>query len=60
MPDRPGTKGRNFRVPDDLYADAKAVAAVRGETLTDVITAALRRYVRRNAGLSAPTAKDTP
>lgn len=42
---------QSFRLPPDLYADAKKVAAARGETLTHVITEALRRYVRRNSGL---------
>jgi len=45
---RPGTMGRNFRIPDSLYADAKRIAAARGETLTDVVIAALTRYVKRN------------
>lgn len=36
---------RNIRIPDDLWTAAKAVAGQRGETLTDVIQAALRRYV---------------
>jgi predicted transcriptional regulator len=37
-----------FRIDSDLYAAAKAVAAERGETLTRVITEALRRYVKRH------------
>jgi len=53
---RPGTMGRNFRIPDDLYADAKRIAAARDETLTDVVIRALRSYVKRN--LSDPTAKE--
>jgi len=39
---------QSFRLPPDLYADAKRIAASRGETLTHVITEALRRYVKRN------------
>lgn len=40
---------QSFRLPADLYAEAKAVAASRNETLTHVITEALTRYVKRNA-----------
>lgn len=39
---------RTFRPPPELWQDAKAIAASRGETLTDVLTEALRRYVRRH------------
>jgi predicted transcriptional regulator len=50
---------QSFRLPTDLYAQAKAIAAARNETLTHVITEALTRYVRRHSSeLSAPTAKD--
>jgi len=48
VPNQPRTPGKMFRIPPDLYATAKAVAAARGETLTHVVTAALRRYVARN------------
>jgi predicted DNA-binding ribbon-helix-helix protein len=42
------TPPRSIRVEEALWQEAKAVAARRGETVTDVITEALRRYVRRN------------
>lgn len=35
-----------MRVPDELWEAAQRVAADRGETVTDVILRALRRYVR--------------
>lgn len=38
---------RNVRVADDLWRAAKAKAEENGETLTDVIVRALRRYVAR-------------
>lgn len=41
----PGTTLRATRVPDDLWAAAKAAAEQRGETLADVIRRALREYV---------------
>lgn len=44
----PKTPLRAFRIPDELWADAAATAARRGETLTGVVVAALRRYVARN------------
>ncbi|WP_035796437.1 hypothetical protein [Kitasatospora mediocidica] len=39
------TKLRNIRVPDGLWGAAKEKAASEGRTLTDVILAALQRYV---------------
>lgn len=38
---------RNVRVPDDLWAAAKAEAKEEGRTLTDVIVSDLHRYVNR-------------
>lgn len=43
-----GTKLRNIRVDEDLWQRAKAVADLRKETLSDVIRAALERYVKRH------------
>jgi hypothetical protein len=45
MPNQPKTPMRGLRVPDDLWAAAKAKAASEGRTVTDVIITALRRYV---------------
>jgi len=39
------TPKRHVRVPDGLWDAAKEKAAAEGKTLTDVILAALRRYV---------------
>lgn len=39
------TKLRNIRVPDGLWNAAKEKAATENRTLTDVILAALHRYV---------------
>ncbi|MET8982112.1 hypothetical protein ABZX85_41670 [Streptomyces sp. NPDC004539] len=38
---------RNVRIPDKLWADAKAKAAAEDRTITDVIVSALHRYVAR-------------
>lgn len=38
---------RAIRIPDDLWAAALAKAAERGETVSDVVRAALARYVAR-------------
>ena len=43
---RPDNPARSVRVPDDLWTAAKERAAERGETVTDVLVRALRRYVR--------------
>ncbi len=40
------TPPRSVRVPDDLWQAAAAEAERRGETITDAIVRALRRYVR--------------
>lgn len=42
------TPPRSIRVEEALWQAAKETAERRGETVTDVITEALRRYVRRN------------
>lgn len=39
---------RSVKVPDALWNAAKAVAAARDETLSEVIRAALDRYVKRH------------
>jgi predicted transcriptional regulator len=36
-----------FRAPEDLVKRARAVAALRGETLSDALRRALRDYVAR-------------
>lgn len=45
---------RNVRVPDDLWHAALATTQRRGETVTDVITRALTRYVARHAVPDTP------
>lgn len=42
---RPGNPARAVRVEDELWDAALAIAAERGENLSDVMRAALRRYV---------------
>lgn len=44
-----GTTLRNFRVADDLWNTARAVAERRGETLSDVLREALETYVAADA-----------
>ncbi len=39
---------RNVRIPDHVWDRAKEIASDRGETLTAVIEAALRRYIARH------------
>lgn len=43
-----GTTLRNVRVTADLWDAAKAIAARRDETLSDVIRQALEQYVKRH------------
>lgn len=46
MPNQPKTPKRGVRVPDDLWQAVKEKARDRGETVTDVIIRALKRYLR--------------
>ena len=39
-----------IEIPDDLFKRAKAMAAIRGESLKDFVTEALRAHVERRAG----------
>jgi hypothetical protein len=50
----PGTKLRNVRVADDLWQHALVVARARDESLSDVIRAALERYVKRHGVMRPP------
>jgi predicted transcriptional regulator len=45
---RPGNPARAVRVEDELWNEAKAIAAMRGDSLSDVMREALRRYVKRH------------
>ncbi len=45
MPNQPKTPARSVRIPDEVWHAAQARAAERGETVTDVILRALKRYV---------------
>lgn len=47
VPNTPGTPRRTIRVPDALWDAAQAKATERGENLSDVVRAALERYVKR-------------
>jgi NRPS condensation-like uncharacterized protein len=46
MPNQPKTPARSVRVPEDLWQAAKDRAEQQGETVTDVILRALKRYTR--------------
>lgn len=54
------TKLRNVRVPDALWAAAKEKAAAEEATLTDVILAALHRYVSTPAKQAATDREPPP
>lgn len=46
MPNAPKTPNRVIRVDDELWRAAQARAGERGETVSEVVRRALRRYVR--------------
>ena len=48
-PNRPGTPTTTFRLDPALLALAKAKAAERGETLTDVVRRALVEYAKEES-----------
>jgi len=48
VPNQPATPTRTIRVPDELWQAAKRAANDNGETVTDVIIRALKRYVREH------------
>ena len=45
------TPMRGFRCADDPWETAKAIAALKGETITDVLVRALETYVRNGEHL---------
>ncbi len=47
---RPGNPARAVRVEDELWKAAQAIAAERGESVSDVIRQCLQRYVKRHRG----------
>lgn len=47
VPNKPKTPVSGFRIPEELKAKAVTKAEAEGKTLTDVVVAALERYVRR-------------
>lgn len=51
VPNKPRTKIRGVRVPDDLWEDAQRVAKARGEDVSAEVRAGLERYVKRNRHL---------
>jgi hypothetical protein len=46
MPNQPKTPIRSVRIPDEEWRAAQERAAERGETVTDLIRRALRRYAK--------------
>lgn len=48
VPNKPKTPHRTIRIDDALWAAAQAAAEAEGKTVTDVIRAALTRYVKRS------------
>lgn len=46
VPNQPATPNRTVRVPDELWEAVQRKAADRGETVTDVVLRAFKRYLR--------------
>jgi len=51
---------RNIRVAEPLWSAARAVAEAREETVSDVLRAALERYVARNRQVIEPARPEAP
>ena len=43
------SSSRNFRIPDELWDRAKAIADARYEKLSDIVRAAIAEYVRKHS-----------
>lgn len=52
-----GTRARSIRIPQDRWDTAKACAAARGETVSDVVNRALEEYPRST--VAEPTLEDS-
>ena len=48
-PNKPRTPHRTIRVEDELWDAAVAVAKERGESVSEILRAALKRYVKKNS-----------
>lgn len=48
MPNQPKTPGRSLRIDDELWQAAQETARERGEDVSAVVRASLRRYVARH------------
>lgn len=42
------TPNRVFRIPSDIYDEAKRIAQQRGDSLTSIVIAALHEYVKKH------------
>jgi predicted DNA-binding protein len=49
MPNQPKTPNRVIRIPDDLWALVEKRAERDGRTKSDVVRAALERYVKQHS-----------
>lgn len=57
VPDKPATRSRHFRIPDDLYEAAQVKADERQEFLSQVVREALEEYVKLPGLPDAPARK---
>jgi hypothetical protein len=46
VPNQEATPRRTLRIPDEIWEEALRIARDRGETVTDVVLRALKRYIR--------------
>lgn len=51
VPNKPKNSAKNFRIEDDVWADAKAIASARGEVISDEIRKFVYGYVDENRDL---------
>jgi hypothetical protein len=49
-----GIMKTTLEIPDDLFRQTKATAALRGESLKDFVTAALRAHLTSGTGPASP------
>ena len=57
MPNKPKTPLRAFRIDDELWLEAVRIASARGESVSEILRDALKRYVKKHGTQLANVAK---
>ena len=58
MPNKPKTPLRAFRIEDELWLEAVRIAGARGESVSEILRDALKRYVKKHGTQLANRGRD--